>query len=272
MSQKLDATYRSQRMRLLSTVNVLTMTVWSTSWRDREETIGRVVPIVESGQAQIAALTDAYMAAALTEQGVSTRAQGVDRGAYTIEKLRNRSAVEVYDRPYGALAGQLQEGAEFAAAYQSAQAMLKKLVSTDIQLAQTHSARDWMMGSRNVAGYRRVLGPGRNCGLCVAASTQRYWKADLMAIHENCHCSVAPIAGIEPVARSINPEAWELVASEAKNDVSRQALSRLKFDNEKLPDVLVIRPDPELGMRLLDQRWRTGEASVVDSGGKRASR
>jgi hypothetical protein len=69
----------------------------------------------------------------------------------------------------GALGGQLANGAKFQDAMSSAQASLSRLVSTDLQLSQTYSARDWMTNDSSVTGYERVAG-GSACALCDAAS------------------------------------------------------------------------------------------------------
>lgn len=47
-------------------------------------------------------------------------------------------------------------------------------------------------------GYRRVLSSNPNhCALCVLASTRRYRRGNLMAIHPGCGCTVAPIFSVE---------------------------------------------------------------------------
>lgn len=190
-----DAAYRTQRLRLISTVNAATASVWAQGFRDRERVIQEVLRIVHAGQAQTVALVDAYMA---------VKAQAPVRGlapdAYTVALLRGVPAEEVYGRPFGALGAHLAGGTEFGAAFQSGRDSLGRLVRTDLQLAQTHSARDWMAGEDRVVGYRRVLGGGKNCSLCVSASTRTYRKEDLMPIHEHCSCSVEPVFGVEPVA------------------------------------------------------------------------
>ena len=41
--------------------------------------------------------------------------------------------------------------------------------------------------------YRRVLTGRENCALCVVASTQRYYRGDLLPIHPGCDCGVQPL-------------------------------------------------------------------------------
>lgn len=186
MSVQLDNAYQAQRARLSNAVMAGAAAVWAEGFRDRERTIGQVVPFVEVGLGLTVSLVDAYMAAKATAAGERAVVKGLDPALYTIAALRGLPAAEVYERPFGALGGQLAEGAEFGAALQASQAALGRLVRTDLQLAQTRSARDWMAGEERVVGYRRVLGPGKNCSLCVSASSRTYRKEDLAPIHDRC--------------------------------------------------------------------------------------
>lgn len=223
MSAELDAVYRSQRLRLTRTIAAAAAAEWASAYRDRERAVATLVPLVEAGQAQTVALVSGYMTAKATAAGEPVATRGLERELYTIAALRGLSAAEVYERPFGALGGQLAQGAEFAQAFASSRASLDRLVRTDLQLAQTHAARDWMAGEERVVGYRRVLGPGKNCSLCISASTRTYFKADLLPIHERCGCSVAPLFGDRPVT-SVGTK------------------------------VRVV-DDPELGRRLLEESW-----------------
>jgi len=200
MSAELDNAFQTHRTRLTNLVASQAALAWQQMHNEREQAVAMSVSIVESGQRATAQLVDAYMVASAREVGHTISARGLDPAAYTTEVLRGIPASEVYDRPFGALGGQLEQGAEFATAMQSAQAALDRLVRTDLQLSHTNAARDWMQGEERVVGYRRVLGGAHHCPLCISASSRTYRKADLMPIHERCHCSVAPVFGRESVA------------------------------------------------------------------------
>jgi hypothetical protein len=75
---------------------------------------------------------------------------------------------------------------------------------TDIELAVTHTARERMADEPEIRFYRRVLTGAESCGLCIIASTQRYRKRDLLPIHPNCDCVIAPIVGSQDPGRLIN--------------------------------------------------------------------
>jgi hypothetical protein len=55
-----------------------------------------------------------------------------------------------------------------------------------------------------VVCYRRVLTGGHSCGLCVAATTQRYHTNEPMPIHPACDCTVAPIIGSNDPGHVLN--------------------------------------------------------------------
>jgi hypothetical protein len=231
MSQ-IDGVYHAQRLRIRSVVTAAAARAFAQLHGDRERTIAAVVPLVLAGQRQQVALVDAYMTAKTREATGAAAVRGLDPELYTIAVLRGVAAEVVYERPFGAIGAQIEGGAEFATALGSAQAYLAKTVSTDLQLAQTHAARDWMVGDERIVGYRRVLGGGHNCSLCSQASTRTYRKSDLAAIHEHCHCSVQPLFGRLPVA-SIGTN-------------------------------VRIQEDPEIGPRLMAESWSEVGPRLID--------
>ena len=243
MTAELDAAYATQRLRLASVTKAAAAGAWARTFRNREQAIEATSRLVASGQGHMTALVDAYMAT---------------KGGREIKGLAPpapRDLNKVYDRPFGALAGQLGEGAAFATALAGAQARVGKLAATDLQLAQTFAAREWIAEEEGIVGYQRLISSANPCGLCLAASTQRYNREDLMPIHDACSCGVAPIYGTGPVPQTIDPETWGVVKAQAQGDLSPQRLSQLRFDPEQLPDRTLVRPDPELGLRLVDESW-----------------
>jgi hypothetical protein len=217
---QLDGIYRTQRLRLLSTVAAAAGRAFGQFHGNKDEAIAAVVPFILAGQKTQVALTDAYMAAKTRAATGSGTVKGLDPNNYTVAELRGIPAEIVYERPYGAIGAQLKQGAEFSAALLSAQEYLTKTVATDLQLAQTHSARDWMVGDERIVGYRRS---GGQCELCQAASDRTYYSDDLMPIHEHCMCGVDPVYGNEPVA--------------------------------SVGTTVEVQDDPELGPRLMAKSW-----------------
>lgn len=189
MTDALDGVYRSQRARLTSTVTAMTARLWAEQHKQEQHTIQQVLAAVYAGQRQVVALVDAFM-------GLKARTgpQGLDPSRYMIDQIRGVAADELYRKPWAAMGSQLGQGAKFATAADSAQATLAKLVRTDLQLAQTHSARDWMTGSDTVTAYRRDAGRDP-CELCNQAAQGVYSPDALAAIHEHCSCAVIPLFG-----------------------------------------------------------------------------
>jgi hypothetical protein len=207
VADQLDLAYRSQRLRLSAVVATAAATTWAERFHDRTAALRQVIDVVTAGQSHTVRLVDAYMTAkALQATGQGTL-KGLDPLRYTTDILRGVPAETVYGRAFGAYGAFVKDGAQPADAVRAAQASVTKLAATDLQLAQTRAARDWMLDHDSataeirIVGYRRVLtGSGPHCSLCQAASTRTYRVADLMAIHEHCTCTVQPLWGTEPVA------------------------------------------------------------------------
>lgn len=228
MSAELDAAYRSQRLRLASTVSAQAARLWAQSLRERDRTIERVLPLVSAGQRRTVALVDAYMASKMRRALGSGEPKGLNPERYTIERLRGRAAEEVYERPFGAVGSFLEREQGMERAAKAGADSLTRLIRTDLQLAQTHAAQDWMVEDDRVTYYNRVLGAGENCNLCIAAANRRYYREDLAPIHERCGCSVAP--AFDP------PGSLTRAASFRESDVQ-------------------VTPDSELGPRLIEPGW-----------------
>jgi len=236
-----DAVYGSQRLRLASTVAAAVAAAWAHRFQDREAAISQIVRLVAAGQAHTVNLVEAYMAAKAAQDGVALSRVGLDPAAYTTETLRGIAADIVYARPFGAYGAFLNEGQSEEAAIRAAKASVSKLAATDLQLAQTHAARDWMRAATEqdetralqLVGYRRVLaGAGPHCALCTAAATRTYRAETLLPIHEHCTCTVAPLWGTEPVA--------------------------------SVGTTVRVEEDPELGPRLLADSWTSVGPRLIE--------
>lgn len=115
----------------------------------------------------------------------------------TAPPARRPVRIEIPDLPE-------REQKPLTAAVGDGERRLRSLALTDVELAVTHTARERLADEPEVRFYRRVLTGAESCGLCVIASTQRYRKRDLLPIHPNCDCVVAPILGDQDPGRVIN--------------------------------------------------------------------
>lgn len=248
-----DRAYRSQRQRLRAALLAIVAREWlAASMQAQDAFAAAVAPVVAAGQAQTARLVDAYMATKTLQATGRGQVRGLNTEKYTTAELRGVPAAEVYLRPFGAVGAALQKGAEFSVAKAAGKAAVDKLVTTDVQLAQTYSARDWMTDEDSITGYERITDGG--CELCSAASTRTYRSEDLMPIHEHCQCDVSPVYGPRP-GRALG-SGWSVTREHAEESLSEETLTRLSDGGMKLPETLTVARDPELGFRLVDDAWQ----------------
>ena len=158
-----------------------------------------VLPVVLAGQRTVSSLTDAWLAMTLTE---ALGRRVAPAGPLADLALRGVNPAEVYARPYRTVWTKLSEGMEFAEAVAAGAARLSKMTASDLQLAKTHTARETLGRVTEVETFRRTLTGAKNCGLCTIASTQLYYKADLMPIHPGCDCGVHPNTEGDPFDES----------------------------------------------------------------------
>ena len=141
---------------------------------------------MRAGELTTAQLTDSYIAA-VTE--------GTPAGVIDLDTLREGVPLdEVLTRPATTLYTELSEGKPLDRALEIASARLTNLVLTNLQLAMTRQAQASTSASQRPM-WQRTVGGKKTCGLCLIASTQRYWKKDLLPIHPGCGCGVAPYYG-----------------------------------------------------------------------------
>lgn len=152
-----------------------------------------VVPVVEGGQKRLSSLTDAYLLNVARANGVKKSKSG--KLITSVKDVRGIPGDEVYLRPGKAVYASLYRGNSFDDAKKAGLARLVSLAMTDLQLAKTHTTRNFGMSNDGVVGYERVIDGVRDCALCIVASTQRYHKEDLLPIHPGCGCDVQPLYG-----------------------------------------------------------------------------
>lgn len=226
---------------------------------DADDWFRWVLPLVDQAVKQTAIQTEAYLRITMQAKiGEAVAARTINPERYSVEALRGTPADDVYARSLKAwrVAEAGGRNGKAAARFRATQT-----AATDMQLSTRQASRDWMTNTPGVAGYRRVLGPGKNCGLCVTASTQRYRREELMPIHSNCRCDVDPVPGDKPLPRVLDEDTLAAVKSRLKSEelpYTREAMSRLQFDPDDLPDVKIVQHG-ELGPTLYDKSWNFTE-------------
>ena len=157
-----------------------------------EDMIQAITPRVTAGQLRIADLTRAYLAQCAHELGWKVVLPPIDQ-----DEIRSARGVDprtVYRRPAVDVYTALAAGKPLPQATAEGRLRLTQLIGGDMQLAKVHASRQSMRGYPEEGQfYRRVLTGRENCALCVVASTQRYYRDDLMPIHPGCDCGVQPL-------------------------------------------------------------------------------
>ena len=145
-----------------------------------------------AGQLRIADLTRAYLAQCARELGWKVVLPSIDQ-----DEIRGARGVDprvVYRRPAVDVYTALAAGKPLPQAAAEGRLRLTQLIGGDMQLAKVHASRQSMRGyPAEGQFYRRVLTGRENCALCVVASTQRYYRGDLLPIHPGCDCDVQPL-------------------------------------------------------------------------------
>lgn len=157
-----------------------------------EDMIEAITPRVTAGQLRIADLTRAYLAQCARELGWKVVLPAIDQ-----DEIRGARGVDprvVYRRPAVDVYTALAAGKPLPQAAAEGRLRLTQLIGGDMQLAKVHASRQSMRGYPEEGQfYRRVLTGRENCALCVVASTQRYYRGDLLPIHPGCDCGVQPL-------------------------------------------------------------------------------
>lgn len=147
-----------------------------------------------AAQRTTASLTATYLTLDAQAAGVRVEPQRLNLSEVTGAALRGVPPQEVYQRAGAAVYAALAAGKAFDIAVEAGAKRLGSLLTTDVQLARTRTAQQQGRG----AFFTRVLTGRENCALCAIASTQRYYKGDLLPIHPGCDCGVQQHYGPDP--------------------------------------------------------------------------
>jgi hypothetical protein len=114
---------------------------------------------------------------------------------------------------------------------------LQQQVVLDMQLAQRGGAFAQIAADNRAVGWRRVLSPSENCGLCIAASTRVYRRGDILPLHHNCRCSVVSVlstSGLVP-GKVFDRDRLDAVYEQTGGATDYQSLRRVEIDIDQLP-------------------------------------
>lgn len=167
--------------------------------------VGQVSPIVLGARQHTIDLMAGYLSLVVrTNVPVDVRS--------VLDAIRGGVPIDVvYGRPVISMRSALAEGRDLADAEAIARDRAVSAGRTDVILANRAAAVDGMSRTDRIAGYRRVP-TDRSCAYCVGASGDEYASDQLMPIHNNCDCGVAPIVGGHDPGRILNRSLPELSA------------------------------------------------------------
>ena len=193
---RLTEAYDSQVHKIRQQITAFGQAYWDSLPHYRasavEDMIQAITPRVAAGQLRIADLTRAYLAQCARELGWNVVLPPIDQ-----DEIRGARGVDprvVYRRPAVDVYTALAAGKPLPQAAAEGRLRLTQLIGGDMQLAKVHASRQSMRGYPEEGQfYRRVLTGRENCALCVVASTQRYYRGDLLPIHPGCDCDVQPL-------------------------------------------------------------------------------
>jgi len=231
-----------------------------TGWRDGDvgPFLDQILPLINAGMSQHAALTDAYLSLMLTDQ---TGKSHPPTGVPPLTNIRGVPEADVYTRPFKTTRAAIGEGLDLQAAAKLGLERLTDITLSDLQLARRKTSHD-ILSRSGVAGYRRVISGAENCGMCLVASTQRYHRGDLLPIHPGCDCGVAPISGTSDPGQIIDAERLEGTHAAIAERFGPEAADRgaRNIDYRK---VVVVQEHGELGPVLTVKGQHFTSASSV---------
>lgn len=252
-----QAAVAAVRSRLLRAAGTLWAGMGSYRDTDIDRMVRIIAPLVQAGQVQVANLTEAYFRQEGARAGVEFAFVTGGRGV---------PVAEVYRRPAIATYTALSEGKSVSAAVAAGGQRLASIVAMDLQMAKVRQA-DRSLSSARVRAFQRTLTGAENCGLCVIASTQRYWVGDLLPIHPGCDCGVDVLPpGVDPAEQVFNQGLLDATHAEVESklgatDYGARGLGLGKVDARDRPisdytDLIMTRTHGEYGPTLT---WRTDD-------------
>lgn len=193
LAQAHQATILRIRARAQTAVDSIWSDVAGVSDAELAAFLERVTPIVQGARLASVNMTAGYLRNFVqTTDGISPDvadfiAEDIAAG------LRNGAALDaVYARPIITARAALSRGTSYVDAMRQGRDRLETTIATDVQLGMRDAVYEYGRRVPQFRAFRRVLAGGTVCALCVVASTQTYYRGDLMPIHNNCDCGVVP--------------------------------------------------------------------------------
>ena len=162
--------------------------------RDIEPFLAAVLPIVNAGQRQSIALTEAYLAQVLRRQPI-----GVNHDEIIGSLRGDVTPDEVYRRPFVTVWTALKEGKTWEEAVHAGGARVAATADVDVAMSSRATFKQVQEADEGIYGYQRVA-EGGACKFCVAINGAYVKSADASPLHNRCGCSLEPLTRPHPRA------------------------------------------------------------------------
>lgn len=213
---------------------------------DADRYVAEVLPVAAGAQQSMAALAWAFQAKMLADiTGELAAPAPVAVAKVTGQALRGVDPAIVYRRPFTEIYRRLAGGASLTEAITAGQRRAQLIAVTDLQLTSMRTSNE-VLGTDERAPrfYRRVLIGEENCGLCILASTQRYHRKQLAAIHPGCNCEVATLPDTVDPGQVLDPDLVEAAHKAIEDRFGVSDAGGRALDYRK---VVLVREHGELG-------------------------
>lgn len=173
--------------------------------------LDQLLPLLESGQRQAVALTDAFVA-----KRMERPAFGIDPRAVIAGIRGDVTPEEVYSRPFRELWWGVSQGKLWDVSARAARARLLAALRTDVLLATTHAMVAIAKEDSDIAGYSRVV--RGTCDLCEEAKGEVTGGVILQPIHPGCECVGDPRRSVPATRKNatVGTRVHTVVGSEEK--------------------------------------------------------
>lgn len=218
--------YRAQALAIRRRAVAGVSTSWATLLRLDELDLSfarwlvAAVALTSRAQAATVALSDAYLAAFVSEElGRAVDPVGLDVAAFAGRSTTGRPLAELFDPTLASVKRALAGGRPPEQASAIGRARATSSASFETDEAGRAALDEAMSSSKRVRGWRRVTA-GRACGACLASSTGKVQKpAERLLVHPHCHCTKEPVVEGAPdeIRRPSGPELFHRMSKAEQN-------------------------------------------------------
>lgn len=216
--------YRARIVELRRRASGLVAASWTLDVDDLDASflawLARSDLIVTAAQAEIARLSDVYVAAYIgSELDATVAPMGLDTGAYAGTTLDGRPVRSILSPSLFTVKRGLADGRSFAEASKLGQARALRNATTEVDGAGDRALDDLLEQRYEIRGWRRVASGGA-CGACLGLMTGAIQTtARVLHRHPHCRCTKEPVvdgAG-DPVQRKTGADLFAAMSPEEQN-------------------------------------------------------